>query len=68
MVNRKQISTRIRKSANGALREDVPEYRVNGNGTNGHLREALPLWRKPSKDKPRILDLFCCAGGGGNGV
>lgn len=35
----------------------------NGNGSNGHLKEALPLWRRPSKNKPRILDLFCCAGG-----
>lgn len=45
------------------LREVAPKYPVNGNGTNGHLKEALPLWRRPSKDKPRILDLFCCAGG-----
>ena len=36
---------------------------LNGNGSNGFLKEALPLWRKSSKDKPRILDLFCCAGG-----
>jgi hypothetical protein len=35
----------------------------NGNGSNGHLKEILPLWKKPSKDKLRILDLFCCAGG-----
>ena len=54
-----------KKSAPLALKEDAVPYRVNGNGngSNGHLKESLPLWRKPSKDKPRILDLFCCAGG-----
>ena len=54
-----------KKSAPLALKEEAVPYRVNGNGngSNGHLKESLPLWRKPSKDKPRILDLFCCAGG-----
>jgi 23S rRNA G2069 N7-methylase RlmK/C1962 C5-methylase RlmI len=54
-----------KKSAPLVLKEESIPYRVNGhgNGSNGHLKEALPLWRKPSKDKPRILDLFCCAGG-----
>jgi DNA (cytosine-5)-methyltransferase 1 len=40
-----------------------PRLMRNGNRANGNLKESLPLWRKPSKDKPRILDLFCCAGG-----
>ena len=54
-----------KKSAPLALKEEAVPYRVNGNGngSNGHLKESLPLWRKPSKDRPRILDLFCCAGG-----
>jgi DNA (cytosine-5)-methyltransferase 1 len=52
-----------RNSAIEMFREDSPPYHVNGNGGNGRLKETLPLWRRPSKDKPRILDLFCCAGG-----
>jgi len=54
-----------KKSAPLVLKEESVAYRVNGNGngSNGHFKEILPLWRKPSKDKPRILDLFCCAGG-----
>lgn len=35
---------------------------------NGHLEEKLPIWNgakrgKPKKEKLRLLDLFCCAGG-----
>lgn len=58
------MNKKLRKhSPPGVLKEDSVAYRINGNGSNGHLKESLPLWRKPSKDKPRILDLFCCAGG-----
>lgn len=52
-----------RNATSEVLREDSPPYRANGNGSNGHANESLPLWRRLSKNKPRILDLFCCAGG-----
>lgn len=45
------------------LREGSPQYRVNGKNGNGHVKETLPLWTRTKKGRPRILDLFCCAGG-----
>jgi len=45
------------------LSEESPSNRVRVNGANGHLKETLPLWNSTGKNKPRILDLFCCAGG-----
>ncbi len=48
MANRKQNSTAKRKSANEALREDSPPYRVNGNGHHHKLK---------------FIDLFCGIGG-----
>jgi methylase of polypeptide subunit release factors len=52
MVKRKHFYRIKRKSANATLHEDTTEYHAGANGN--HLR-------KPTK--PRILDLFCCAGG-----
>jgi len=37
--------------------------RQRRNGVNGPSPESLPLFRSRSKNKPRLLDLFCCAGG-----
>ena len=52
MVKKKQVSSVKRKSASDTLRESATLYHGNGNGNNSI-----------KKTKPRLLDLFCCAGG-----
>lgn len=44
-------------------REVPPPTPVKLNGGNGNVKDTLPLWNRRTKNKPRILDLFCCAGG-----
>lgn len=62
-MKRKRNPLRKSKTVDEAWHEDSPPYHVNRIGHKVQLKETLPLWTKPSKDRLRILDLFCCAGG-----
>jgi len=59
----KRYEKTITKPRTVLLGEDSAPYLVNGHGRYGDLKETLPLWNNTKKGKPRILDLFCCAGG-----
>src|SRR5215469_8845924 len=54
MAKRKKYPSKKKKSADHLLREDTIPYHVNGNGTGNGSHP---------KEKPKLLDLFCCAGG-----
>jgi hypothetical protein len=63
MANRKTKNTTT--SDSNTLCEDSPPYRVTGESEGIDVGDVSPLWTsvKSGQRKPRILDLFCCAGG-----
>lgn len=59
-TQKKETSTKLRSKV---THKEPPRNPIQPKRGNANLKATLPLWNRTKSGKPKILDLFCCAGG-----